>query len=98
MNEELTIVIEPGESGWWISSILEVPGAISQGKTSEEAREMVLDCLHEIMAFRREEALKEAPSRATVEKIRIASYSTSPANAEGIRPGWPWVSEAPPTG
>jgi len=72
MDEQLTILIEPGDNGWWIATIPEVPGAISQGRTQQEAREMVLDCLHELMAFRRDEALKEAGSSASIEHIRLA--------------------------
>jgi hypothetical protein len=35
---QLTIRFEPGEDGWIIASIPEVPGALSQGRTREEAR------------------------------------------------------------
>jgi len=72
MDEQITILIEKGEQGWWIATIPEVPGAVSQGRTENEAREMVLDCLHELMAFRREEALKEMGAGASVEHIRLA--------------------------
>jgi predicted RNase H-like HicB family nuclease len=42
----LTIVYETDvDSDWIVASIPEVPGANSQGKTREEAREMVLDAL-----------------------------------------------------
>jgi len=39
----LTILYEEGGDGWILSSIPEVPGVLSQGKTKAEAREMVLD-------------------------------------------------------
>lgn len=42
---ELTIRYDPGEDGWIIASIPQVPGAISQGHTREEARENVIDAL-----------------------------------------------------
>lgn len=42
----LTIVYESDpDSDWIVASIPEVPGAHSQGRTREEAREMVLDAL-----------------------------------------------------
>jgi predicted RNase H-like HicB family nuclease len=41
----LTIVYEPGEDGWIVVSIPEVPGVLSQGRTREEARENVIDAL-----------------------------------------------------
>ena len=37
--------VEPGEDGWIIASIPQVPGAISQGHTREEARTNVIDAL-----------------------------------------------------
>ncbi|HEY5344391.1 MAG TPA: type II toxin-antitoxin system HicB family antitoxin [Solirubrobacteraceae bacterium] len=47
MNDtlNLTIVYEPGEDGWIVVSIPEVPGVLSQGRTREEARENVIDAL-----------------------------------------------------
>jgi predicted RNase H-like HicB family nuclease len=44
----LTIVYEPAEEGGYVAWIQEVPGAISQGETREEARENVLDALREL--------------------------------------------------
>jgi predicted RNase H-like HicB family nuclease len=45
----LTIVYEDGDSGWIVARIREVPAAVSQGKTREEARENVLDALRELV-------------------------------------------------
>lgn len=54
MSESLrvTIVFEQGEEGWIVASIPEVPGANSQGKTREEARENVIDALRGILELR----------------------------------------------
>ena len=54
MSESLrvTIVFEQGEGGWIVASIPEVPGANSQGKTREEARENVIDALRGILELR----------------------------------------------
>ena len=52
MATELTIVFEPAEEGGYTAYIPEVPGAISEGETVEEAREMVLDALRELVAYR----------------------------------------------
>jgi predicted RNase H-like HicB family nuclease len=52
----LTIVYKTDpESGWIIASIPEVPGAASQGRTREEAREMVLDALAGLSELRASE-------------------------------------------
>lgn len=43
---EFTIAYEePDEDGWIVAQVLEVPGALSQGRTREEARVNVLDAL-----------------------------------------------------
>jgi predicted RNase H-like HicB family nuclease len=42
---QLTICFEPGEDGWIIASIPEVPGVLSQGRSREEARANVIDAL-----------------------------------------------------
>ena len=54
MSESLqvTIVFEPGEDGWIVASIPEVPGAHSQGKTRAEARANVIDALRGILELR----------------------------------------------
>ena len=53
MSETLRLTItydEPDEDGWIVARVLEVPGAISQGRTQEEARENVVDALRLMLA------------------------------------------------
>ena len=48
MSERLGLTIsydEPDEDGWIVARVVEVPGAISQGRTGQEARENVIDAL-----------------------------------------------------
>lgn len=48
MNEKLRMTIayeEPDEQGWIVARVVEIPGALSQGRTREEARENVIDAL-----------------------------------------------------
>jgi predicted RNase H-like HicB family nuclease len=54
MSESLrmTIVYEPGDEGWIIASIPEVPGVHSQGRTREEARTNVIDALRGMLELR----------------------------------------------
>ncbi|MDX6662402.1 MAG: hypothetical protein QOG09_504, partial [Solirubrobacterales bacterium] len=40
-----TIDYEQGEDGWIAAQVREVPGALSQGRTREEARRNVIDAL-----------------------------------------------------
>lgn len=48
VSETLRMTIafeEPDEDGWIVARVVEVPGAISQGRTRTEARENVIDAL-----------------------------------------------------
>jgi len=72
MLNEFTIIFERGENGWWISTIPEVPGAFSQGRTKDEARQNALDALTALMAARRELALRQRAADSEIETIRIA--------------------------
>ena len=54
MHGTITITYQENADGWITASIPEYPGAISQGKTRLEAREMVLDALNELMIASRE--------------------------------------------
>ena len=70
----LTIVFEPDEDGWIVASIPEVPGANSQGRTREEARENVIDALHGILELRfGEHALSEPAADSESLELRIAA-------------------------
>lgn len=71
MPQELTIIFERGDEGWWIATIPEVPGAFSQGRTKDEARQNVLDALSELMAARRELALSGRASDSETESLSI---------------------------
>lgn len=47
---ELTLTFEgPDEEGWVLARVLEVPGAVSQGRTRAEARENVIDALQTVL-------------------------------------------------
>jgi predicted RNase H-like HicB family nuclease len=53
MSERLRLTItseEPDEDGWIVARVVEVPGAISQGRTPQEARESVIDALRLMLA------------------------------------------------
>jgi len=70
----LTIVFEPDEEGWIVASVPEVPGALSQGRTREEARENVIDALHGILELRfGEHALSEPATDSESLELHIAA-------------------------
>ena len=69
MDNELTIVFEPAEEGGYTAYIPEVPGAISEGDSVDEAREMVLDALHELTLYRRDAAIRAKGPHSVIERI-----------------------------
>ena len=66
VEQSWTIILEPCKEGGFTARIAEVPGAISEGKTEEEAREMVMEALHEILELRREQALANKKPGAVI--------------------------------
>jgi predicted RNase H-like HicB family nuclease len=62
---------EPDEDGWIVAQVLEVPGALSQGHTREEARVNVLDALATILTP--DEELGGHSENADVEHLRFVA-------------------------
>jgi len=53
MTENLRLTIayeEPDAEGWIVARVIEVPGAVSQGRDRKEARENVIDALRLVLA------------------------------------------------
>ncbi len=72
MKHEFTAVFEHGENGWWIASALEIPGAFSQGKTIEEAREMLIDAIRELMLAQRDLMEAELAEKQDIVREELA--------------------------
>lgn len=64
--ETYTAIFERGDDGWIVATCPEVPGAITQGRTMDEAREMLRDAIHEMLEIMREDAEKELEGRNVV--------------------------------
>jgi predicted RNase H-like HicB family nuclease len=61
----------PDEDGWIVAQVEEVPGAMSQGRTREEARENVLDALQAVLTPDAELQSREVAS--SVERLRFVA-------------------------
>lgn len=70
--ETVTLVFEPSEEGGFSAYVAEVPGVNSQGETLEEAKALVLEALHEMLAYRREKAQSKATAGTVVQQVAIA--------------------------
>ena len=64
--EKYTAIYERGEDGWWVASCLEMPDAITQGETVEEARENLKDAIQLLLEVRREDAEKQLEGRDVI--------------------------------
>ena len=58
MPTTLTAVYEPADEGGYIAFVEELPGAISQGETLDEARENLREAIELILETNRELALE----------------------------------------
>lgn len=58
-------VLTPGEDGWICAQVAEVPEAISQGRTLDEAKVNVEEALELALKWRRDEG-EHLPGRAQV--------------------------------
>lgn len=69
---EFTIAFdEPDDRGWIVARVLEVPGAMSQGRTRDEARENVLDALRTVLTP--DEELAGRKPAADLEHLRFVA-------------------------
>lgn len=69
-----TVVLTPGDDGWVCAQVAEVPEAISQGRTHEEAKANVVEALELALAWRRDEGETLPPSAdVTVAQVTVAA-------------------------
>lgn len=64
---EYRISLQKGQDGYYVAQCLEVPGAISQGRTKEEALRNVKEALELVLEVLRDEAKKGEIARVTVD-------------------------------
>lgn len=69
---KLTAVFEPAAEGGYTCFVEEIPAAISQGETLEEAKANLLDALNLVLQCQRELAEKDLSPKALRETIEFA--------------------------
>ena len=69
---KLTAVFEPANEGGYTCFTEEIPAAISQGETLEEAKANLLDALRLVLEYQRKQVEKELSPRAVRETIEFA--------------------------
>lgn len=68
---KLTAVFEPAKEGGYTCFIEEMPAAISQGETLEEAKSNLADALKLVLEYQRELAEKGLSPRALRESFEL---------------------------
>jgi predicted RNase H-like HicB family nuclease len=62
-----TVILEPQEEGGYTVRCLELPGAISQGETKEEALTNIKEAIELVLEF----LCQELASRSNVEVLKV---------------------------
>ncbi len=70
-KREYTVVYQPIEDGWILATVPELPGAVTQGRTMKEAREMIKEAVELLLESYRENAAKEMPGNAVWETLSV---------------------------
>ena len=68
---KLTAIFEPAKEGGYTCFVEEIPAAISQGETLDEAKANLLDALRLVLACQRELAEKDMSPNALREPIDL---------------------------
>lgn len=71
MRHDYTVVYQPIEDGWFMATVPELPGAVTQGATLEETRTNIKDAVELLLQSYREDALHQAPAGAIVETLVV---------------------------
>jgi predicted RNase H-like HicB family nuclease len=71
MKREYTVLYTPIEDGWIMARVPELPGAVTQGRDLNEAREMIQEAVELLLQSYRENAAKLAPSAAIWETLSV---------------------------
>lgn len=71
MRHDYTVVYQPIEDGWIMATVPELPGAVTQGATLEEARANIKDAVELLLQSYREDALRQVPPGTIVETLVV---------------------------
>lgn len=71
MKHEFRVIYTPIEDGWIMAQAPEVPGAVTQGRTMDEARAMIREAIELLLEAYRENAERDVPKDAVRETVTI---------------------------
>ena len=71
MKREFNVVYTTIEDGWVMAQVPELPGAVTQGRDIDEAREMIQEAVELLLQSYRDNAAKVAPTGAIWETLSV---------------------------
>jgi predicted RNase H-like HicB family nuclease len=71
MKHEFHVIYTPIEDGWIMAMAPELPGAVTQGRTMDEARAMIKEAVELLLESYRENAVRDAPGNAIWETLAV---------------------------
>lgn len=77
MQRQLSVIYQQLDDGWIMAQVPELPGAVTQGRNLEEAREMIKEVVELLLETYRSRAASAAPSDAIWETLTIDLPATA---------------------
>lgn len=71
MRHDYRVVYTEIEDGWFMATVPELPGAVTQGRTLAEARTNIREAVELLLRAYRENAAKDAPGNAIWETLSL---------------------------
>ena len=71
MKHDFTVIYHPIEDGWIMATVPELPGAVTQGRDIDEARENIREAVELLLQSYRDNAAKDAPGNAIWETLSV---------------------------
>lgn len=76
MRHDFHVIYTPIEDGWIMAQAPELPGAVTQGETMEEARAMIKEAVELLLESYRRNAERDAPGNAVWETLSVEIPAT----------------------
>jgi predicted RNase H-like HicB family nuclease len=71
VKREYEVLYQPIEDGWIMATVPDLPGAVTQGRSMDEARAMIKEAVELLLQSYRENAFKDAPGNSIWETISV---------------------------
>ncbi len=71
MRREYQVIFQQIEDGWIMATVPDLPGAVTQGKDIDEARDNIKEAIQLVLESYRENATKDAAANAVWESLTV---------------------------